>query len=71
MNFKRLLLIIFSLIVVSCGNGSSSDLGPSDIQIELPQNYPTHPFVWDVVTPESVGMNSEYLDSALDYAFEI
>ena len=70
MNFKRLLLIVFSLIVVSCGNGSSSDLGPSNTQIELPQNYPTHPFVWDVVTPESVGMNSEYLDSALDYAFK-
>ena len=68
MYFTRILFIAFSFIVVSCGNGSSSDMSSTDNPIDS-QTYPTHPFIWDVVTPETVGMNSSYLDSALDYAF--
>ena len=69
MYLTRLLFITFSFIVVSCGNGSSSNMNSTDSSVDS-QTYPTHPFVWDVVTPETVGMNSSYLDSALDYAFQ-
>ena len=38
--------------------------------IAPPQTNPTHPLVWDVVTPESVGMSSSGLEQAFDYVFQ-
>ena len=68
MYFPRLLFIGFSFLVMSCGNDSSSNMSSTDSAVNS-QTYPSHPIVWDIVTPETVGMNSSYLDSALDYAF--
>ena len=68
MYFPRLLFIGFLFLVMSCGNDSSSNMSSTDSAVNS-QTYPSHPIVWDVVTPETVGMNSSYLDSALDYAF--
>ena len=61
---------LLSLILISCGGGSSSN----PVTIDVPNTpsiiNPTHPLIWETVTPESVGMNSSYLDSAIDYAFQ-
>ena len=61
---------LLSLILISCGGGSSSN----PVKIDVPNTpsivNPTNPLIWENVTPESVGMNSSYLDSAIDYAFQ-
>ena len=59
MYFPRLLFIGFSFIVMSCGNDSSSNMSSTDDPVNS-QTYPSNPIVWDVVTPETVGMNSSY-----------
>ena len=67
---KKTLIILFSLLIVSCGGGSSSASDMDNDPIAPPQTYPTHPLVWDVVTPESVGMSSSGLEHAFDYVFQ-
>ena len=67
---KKTLIILFSLLIVSCGGGSSSASDMDNDPIAPPQTYPTHPLVWDVVTPESVGMSSSGLEQAFDYVFQ-
>ena len=67
---KKTLIILFSLLIVSCGGGSSSASDMDNDPIASPQTYPTHPLVWDVVTPESVGMSSSGLEQAFDYVFQ-
>ena len=67
---KKTLIILFSLLIVSCGGGSSSTSDIDNAPIAPPQTYPTHPLVWDVVTPESVGMSSSGLEQAFDYVFQ-
>jgi len=67
---KQRLLILFLLLIVSCGGGSSSTPDMDNAPIAPPQTYPTHPLVWDVVTPESVGMSSSGLEQAFDYVFQ-
>ena len=63
-NFFYLVVIFF---LASCGGGGSSS---TPDQQEEPNQFPSHPLVWDVVTPESVGMSSSKLDQAFDYAFQ-
>ena len=67
---KKALIVLFSLSIVSCGGGSSSVSDMDNAPIAPPQTYPTHPLVWDVVTPESVGMSSSGLEQAFDYVFQ-
>ena len=67
---KQTLIILFSLSIVSCGSGSSSSPDIENAPITPPQTYPSHPLVWDVVTPESVGMSSSGLEQAFDYVFQ-
>lgn len=67
---KKTLIVLFSLSIVSCGGGSSSAPDMDNAPIAPPQTYPTHPLVWDVVTPESVGMSSSGLEQAFDYVFQ-
>ena len=67
---KKTLVVLFSLSIVSCGGGSSSTPDMDNAPIAPPQTYPTHPLVWDVVTPESVGMSSSGLEQAFDYVFQ-
>ena len=62
-NFFYLVVIFF---LASCGGGGSAS---TPDQQEEPNQFPSHPLVWDVVTPESVGMSSSKLDQAFDYAF--
>lgn len=66
---KKTLIVLFSLSIISCGGGSSSP-DMDNAPIAPPQTYPTHPLVWDVVTPESVGMSSSGLEQAFDYVFQ-
>jgi CubicO group peptidase (beta-lactamase class C family) len=67
---KKTLIVLFSLSIVSCGGGSSSSPDMDNAPIAPPQTNPTHPLVWDVVTPESVGMSSSGLEQAFDYVFQ-
>ena len=67
---KKTLIIIFSLLIVSCGSGSASSPDIENIPVPPPQTYPAHPLIWDVVTPESVGMSSSGLEQAFDYSFQ-
>ena len=67
---KKTLIVLFSLSIVSCGGGSSSAPDMDNAPIAPPQTYPTHPLVWDAVTPESVGMSSSGLEQAFDYVFQ-
>ena len=67
---KKTLIVVFSLSIVSCGGGSSSAPDMDNAPIAPPQTYPTHPLVWDAVTPESVGMSSSGLKQAFDYVFQ-
>ena len=67
---KKTLIVLFSLSIISCGGGSSSSPDMDNAPIAPPQTYPTHPLVWDVVTPESVGMSSSGLEQAFDYVFQ-
>ena len=67
---KKTLIVLFSLSIVSCGGGSSSSPDMDNTPIAPPQTNPTHPLVWDVVTPESVGMSSSGLEQAFDYVFQ-
>jgi len=68
--FKHAFITLASLSIVSCGGGSSSSPDLVDAPVAPPQTYPSHPLIWDTATPESVGMDSSYLDSALNYAFQ-
>ena len=67
---NKTLIVLFSLSIVSCGGGSSSAPDMDNAPIAPPQTYPTHPLVWDAVTPESVGMSSSGLEQAFDYVFQ-
>ena len=67
---KKTFIVLFSLSIVSCGGGSSSAPDMDNAPIAPPQTYPTHPLVWEVVTPESVGMSSSGLEQAFDYVFQ-
>lgn len=70
MKHKHFLFFVLLNLLVSCGSSSSSSPDLMDVPVTPPQTYPVHPLVWDTATPESVGMNSSYLDSALNYAFQ-
>ena len=64
----KIFSFVFLLILVSCGGGSSQS---ENIQSDESINtvFPSHPRAWDIVSPESVGMNSQLLNQAFDYAF--
>jgi len=64
-NIKYLCLIF----IISCSGGSSQNNESQNGNLE-DAVFPTHPLVWDVASPESVGMDSQLLDQAFDYAFE-
>ena len=70
MKHKYFLFFVLLTLIASCGGGSSSRPDTMDIPSVPPQTYPSHPLIWNAATPESVGMNSSYLDSALNYAFQ-
>ena len=59
---------LFVFLVVSCGGGGNSE--QSSVSPTIPATTPTHPIVWDIVTPESVGMSKAILDEAFRYAME-
>ena len=65
---RRIFSFVFLLLLVSCGSGSSQS---ENIQSDESINtvFPSHPRAWDTVSPESVGMNSQLLNQAFDYAF--
>jgi len=65
--YKNFFYIVVIFFLASCGGGGSSS---TPDQQEEPNQFPSHPLVWDVVTPESVGMSSSKLDQAFDYAFQ-
>ena len=54
---KKTLIVLFSLSIISCGDRNAPSLNPTQL-------------VWDVVTPESVGMSSSGLEQAFDYVFQ-
>ena len=64
-NIKYLCLIF----IISCSGGSSQNNESQNGNLE-DVVFPTHPLVWDVASPESVGMDSQLLGQAFDYAFE-
>ena len=66
-SFRKLLYFYLIFFLVSCGGGGNSPSAPDPV---VPNQYPTHPLIWDVVTPESAGMSSSKLDQAFDYAFQ-
>ena len=68
--FKNIIVALIILSIVSCGGGSSSSPDIENAPVAPPQTYPSHPVVWDVVTPESVGMSSSGLEQAFDYVFQ-
>jgi len=59
---------LFVFLVVSCGGGGNSEQG--SVSPTIPTTTPSHPIVWDIVTPESVGMSKAILDEAFRYAME-
>jgi|TARA_B110000483_G_scaffold104681_1_gene127743 CubicO group peptidase (beta-lactamase class C family) len=59
---------IFVFLVVSCGGGGNSE--QDSVSPIIPATKPTHPIIWDIVTPESVGMSKAILDEAFRYAME-
>ena len=59
---------LFVFLVVSCGGGGNSEQG--SVSPIIPATTPTHPIVWVIVTPESVGMSKAILDEAFRYAME-
>ena len=61
---------ILSLLIISCSGGSSSSSNAIDIPDPPSTNNPIHPLVWEIATPESVGMNSSTLEEAFDYVFQ-
>ena len=61
-------LLLFVFLVASCGG--SGDSGQSRLSPTIPSTTPTHPIVWDIATPESVGMSKVILDEAFRYAME-
>lgn len=65
-NGKHLYLFL-GFFLVSCGGSGSSSSTSDPIS---PNQSPSHPLVWDVATPESVGMSTNKLDEAFNYAFQ-
>jgi CubicO group peptidase (beta-lactamase class C family) len=61
-------LLLFVVLVASCGGSGNS--GQSRVSPTIPSTTPTHPIVWDIATPESVGMSKVILDEAFRYAME-
>jgi CubicO group peptidase (beta-lactamase class C family) len=61
-------LLLFVFLVASCGGSGNS--GQSRLSPTIPSTTPTHPIVWDIATPESVGMSKVILDEAFRYAME-
>jgi CubicO group peptidase (beta-lactamase class C family) len=61
-------LLLFVFLVASCGGSGNS--GQSRVSPTIPSTTPTHPIVWDIATPESVGMSKVILDEAFRYAME-
>ena len=61
---------LISLLIISCGGGSSSN--PSNVDIPNTPSIvnPIHPLIWESATPESVGMSSSRLEEAFNYAFQ-
>ncbi|MDA9010968.1 beta-lactamase family protein [Gammaproteobacteria bacterium] len=59
---------LFVFLIVSCGGGGNSQ--QSAVSLPSPPVTPSHPIVWDIATPESVGMNKSVLDEAFRYAME-
>ena len=59
---------LFVFLIVSCGGGGDSQ--QSAVSLPSPPVTPSHPIVWDIATPESVGMNKSVLDEAFRYAME-
>jgi CubicO group peptidase (beta-lactamase class C family) len=61
-------LLLFVFLVASCGGSGNS--GQSRVSPTIPSTTPSHPIVWDIATPESVGMSKAILDEAFRYAME-
>ena len=67
LNYKNLFPLFLLLNLFSCGGGGGTSPAPEPV---TPIEYPKHPLIWDVATPESVGMNTSKLNQAFDYAFQ-
>ena len=65
---KKLVFFIF-IFIVSCSGSSSQDNESENNNLD-DIIFPTHPLVWATASPESMGMNSQLLDQAFDYAFK-
>ena len=59
----------FLLFIVSCG-GSSSKNDRIQTYNSVNPTYPSHPIVWESISPESIGMSNQILEQAFDYAFQ-
>ena len=59
----------FLLFIVSCGGSSSKNDRIQDDNSVNP-TYPSHPIVWESISPESIGMSNQILEQAFDYAFQ-
>jgi len=68
MTFKKHIYLLAFLIISCGGGGSSSQTVAPTIPTPPTPSSPSHPSVWDIATPESVGMNPSKLDEAFDYA---
>ena len=67
---RKIFASLLSLLIISCGGGSSSN--PSNVDIPNTPSIvnPIHPLIWESATPESVGMSSSRLEEAFNYAFQ-
>jgi len=65
---EKLILSFFLIFITSCGGSSVSNFEESSNEVS--QTLSPHPLVWDIASPESVGMNSSLLEEAFNYAFE-
>ena len=68
MTFKKHIYLLAFLIISCGGGGSNSQTVAPMIPTPPTPSSPSHPTIWDIATPESVGMNPSKLDEAFDYA---
>ena len=70
MVFKKKIYLLAFLITSCGGGGGGSQTVAPESPNKLTPSSPSHPSVWDVVTPGSVGMNKAGLDEAFRYAMQ-
>ena len=57
MTFKKHIYLLAFLIISCGGGGSSSQTVAPMIPTPPTPSSPSHPTIWDIATPETVGMN--------------